>query len=336
MTRHDRSARPHAPSRDDDPVATARELFSRRDLNARGMSRYDIDRAVSVATLTRVGRDAYVLGGPAETARQALVERSLAAMRRVDDGTVLSHASAAAVHGLPLWGLPTHIATASRHRPGHGRQDSGEMRTFSAPLDGAVTRVHGIPVTTPARTAVDIAREYRLDPAVCVADIALHRELATEAGLAHHVDLAAGRHGVGRARAMVALVEPAIESPLETRSRLAFGRAGLPEAEANVEIYDGDGVLLARPDFLWREWRLIGEGDGFEKYTLGGTDKESLLAAIKSEKYRENRLMAQGFVIIRWTWSDLQHPRVLAARVRAALLRQQAAGFGPAVGRLAG
>lgn len=322
-------------SRDPSPVLYAREFYSRRDLEERGMTRYDLERAVRDGVITRVGRDAYVVGGPAESASTALLEHSLAAVRRVGDGTVLSHVSAAAVHGLPLWGLPTRTVTATRHRPGHGRQGTPGMRTYSTPLDGAVTEVHGIPVTTAARTAVDIARAYRLDPAVCVSDIALNRQLATTDELARHVDLAAGRHGVARARQMLGLIEPATESPLETRSRLAFARAGLPAPTANEEIVDDDGVLLARPDFLWREWRLIGEGDGLEKYTLGGADRASVIDAIKGEKHRENRLMAQGFVIIRWLWADLERPTALAARVRAALLRQQAAGFGPAVGRLA-
>lgn len=322
------------PDTDDPDLPRARPVYARAELTARGMTRHDITTALEAGSVTRVGRDAYVVGGRASRERDDLVERGVAVSRRLGEGGVLSHVSAAALHGLPLWGLPTGRVTASLPQAGRGHRRTPSLVVYDAPLDGAVTVVDGIPVTTPARTAVDLARAHRLDPAVCVADRVLARGLAGTEELRRHVDAAAGFRGVSRARRMLDLATGEAVNPLETRSRLAVLRGGLPPAEVNVDLYDESGGFLARPDFLWRAWRLVGECDGLEKYTLGGTDKASVKAAIAEEKAREERLRAAGWVIIRWMWRDLDDPRALVRRIRAAMLRQEAAGFGPGAGRL--
>lgn len=311
-----------------------RQIFSRAELTGRGMSRHDIASALARSTLTRVHRDSYVVGPRAGRLDEEFAERSIAMSRRLSEGTVLSHVSAAAIHGLPLWGLPTDRVTTTRPRAGHGHQRSRTSITFSASIDDAVAEIDGMPVTTPARTAVDLARAFRLDPSVCVADQALHTGAAAPDELARHVEAAAGFRGIGRARRMLALSSGRAESPLETRSRLTFSRAGLPAPEENVELFDRHGAFLARPDFLWRSWRLIGECDGLGKYLLGGTDEASVRAAISWEKSREQGIGGEGYAMVRWMWSELEQPRAVLQRIREALLRQEAAGYGPEVGRL--
>lgn len=298
------------------------------------MTRHDITNALEKGSLTRVGRDAYVVGGRASRERDDLVERGMAVSRRLGEGAALSHVSAAALHGLPLWGLPTERVTATVPQGGRGHRRTPLLIAYDAPLKGVVTEVDDIAVTTPARTAVDLARAYRLDPAVCVADRVLHERKADSEELRRHVDAAAGFRGVARARQMLHLATGTAVNPLETRSRLAFVRAGLPPAEENVELFDEFGGFLARPDFLWRAWRIIGESDGLEKYTLGGEDKASVKTAVGQEKAREERLRAAGWMIIRWMWRDLDDPRGLIRRIQAAMRRQEAAGFGPAAGLL--
>jgi len=69
-------------------------------------------------------------------------------------GTVLSHASAAA-----LWGLRSvRLAVETVTRPGgRGRRQSvGVLVGYSSTLDAHVTRSHGIPVTTVERTTIDL------------------------------------------------------------------------------------------------------------------------------------------------------------------------------------
>ena len=80
-----------------------------------------------------------------------------------------------------------------------------------------------------------------------------------------------------------------------------------------------EGALLARTDFFWPKYRLIGEFDGDAKYLddayLGTrTARQAVLA----EKKRENRLRAAGFRVVRWDWATASDPGRLAARLRQA------------------
>ncbi len=50
---------------------------------------------------------------------------------------------------------------------------------------------------------------------------------------------------------------------------------------------------------------------------MEGEPSETLWA----EKLREDRLLALGYEIVRWTWADLLNPAAFIARLRAALAR---------------
>jgi very-short-patch-repair endonuclease len=69
--------------------------------------------------------------------------------------------------------------------------------------------------------------------------------------------------------------------------------------------------LIGRVDFLVAD-RLIIEFDGAAKY---GDTADAVLA----EKWREDRLRACGYRVIRLSWADLDQPEVVAARIRSAL-----------------
>jgi hypothetical protein len=51
-------------------------------------------------------------------------------------------------------------------------------------------------------------------------------------------------------------------SPMETRARLAFVRAGLPEPLLNHDVLDAAGEWLVTGDFVWEEQKVIGEYQG--------------------------------------------------------------------------
>lgn len=69
------------------------------------------------------------------------------------------------------------------------------------------------------------------------------------------------RHGRDL-RAALALVRPGVRSPMETRARLMFHRAGFPEPEVNGAIHADDGGWLAEGDLVWRAQRVVGEYQG--------------------------------------------------------------------------
>jgi hypothetical protein len=96
---------------------------------------------------------------------------------------------------------------------------------------------------------------------------------------------------------------------METRLRLLLVLAGLPRPEAQVSLYDDAGGFLGRPDLLYREPRLALEYDG-------GTHRNSLA----DDNRRQNRLLAAGFRLLRFTAGDvLGTPDAVVALVRSAL-----------------
>jgi hypothetical protein len=60
----------------------------------------------------------------------------------------------------------------------------------------------------------------------------------------------------------LALVRPGSRSPMESRTRVMFARAGLPEPELNGDIFDAAGEWLLTGDLVWRARRVIGEYQG--------------------------------------------------------------------------
>ena len=83
-----------------------------------------------------------------------------------------------------------------------------------------MTEVDGIPVTTPARTIVDVARSSPFTGAGCAADEALRRNLCSSGDLASELEAAAGRVGIARARAVVAFEEALRIDPEYSMARL--------------------------------------------------------------------------------------------------------------------
>ncbi|MGV0626232.1 hypothetical protein [Mycolicibacter minnesotensis] len=172
---------------------------------------------------------------------------------------VVAGQSAAAWHGA-RWvddHVPAELLYAYR-RPPRG------IRTWSdrIPAD-EIHHVKGLPVTTPARTALDLACRYPTGKAVAAID-ALAR--ATDLRLSDVALLAEryrGRRGIRRARAALDLVDPGAESPRETWLRLALIRAGFPPPQTQIPVHDQWGQLVAVLDMGWQEI-LVGldyEGD---------------------------------------------------------------------------
>lgn len=237
--------------------------------------------------------------------------------------TVYSHESAAALHGLTLIDGADLVVRRTRQSPPCRSTRTNVTSTAWLPLrDGETTTIGGIPVTTVPRTVADLLRTADRDTAVCAADAALHRQLCSLDDLAEALNHPPSRHGVPRARKRLAEADGLAESALETRSRLLFADAGLPEPELQVRFDTRLGRY--RVDFYWRGHRVIGECDGMRKY-LDSTDPRQPWQIIADEKDRENELQSLGYVVIRWRWRDLSRPEVLLARLRRALYGQTAA-----------
>lgn len=293
------------------------DLHLRPHLIAAGVTDGELRRWRRARSVTRVRRGAYVrsddgrLQEPAT--RHALAVR--AALGHVAAGSVVSHVSAAVVHGLPVWDVPLDRVHVTRDGRGGGRRSRG-LHLHVTTLDPAeVVRVDGIAVTSVARTVVDMARAEGFEQAVVVADGALR------AGSVHSGELAlAGERarrwpGGPRAVRVVAFADGRAESPGESRSRVAIQRAGLPAPVPQWEVRAGDGRLIGRVDFGWPQLRTVGEFDGRVKYGRLLRPGRTSGDAVFAEKVREDELRAERLWVARWIWDDLDRFERIAARL---------------------
>lgn len=294
-------------------------LLTTDQLRSRGMTGQSLSRAVRSGELIRLRPGVYVEGTARELDRGARHLLSVLATNVALDKPVFSHASAALIHGLPDWGLSLQKVSVSEEGTRSRSRSSRIVTSHCVPnLADAVTSVNGLLVTSPERTITDVALTSTRDASVAVADAALNSGLLSPESLAISLEKSAGRHGIARARHAMSLIDAKSESVAETLSRLTFLDFDLPVPETQAEIVNDHGVRVARVDFLWPEYGVIGECDGFGKYFdgVGPTETREKLA---KEKDRDSELMALGYRVVHWRWRDIMEPVQLAARIRRVL-----------------
>ncbi|MFP5311857.1 MAG: hypothetical protein ACLGH7_05550 [Actinomycetes bacterium] len=108
------------------------------------------------------------------------------------------------------------------------------------------------------------------------------------------------------------------ESAGESLSRAQMHLLGFPAPMLQAKLRQ-EGSLLARTDFFWPKYRLIGEFDGDVKYLSDdylGT--RTARQAVLAEKKREDRLRAAGFRVVRWDWATASDSARFTACLRQA------------------
>lgn len=284
------------------------------ELRAAGYNAGELRRMTQTGGLTVVRRGVYVDGGQPddEAARHLLLVR--AALAELDGSAVVSHASAAVVHGLSVWGPPLDIVQVTRNRRRTGARRGSLVHVHSAPLsDDEIVVVGGVPCTSVARTVVDLARIAPFDQAVVSADAALRCGL-DRAALIDALHRAKGWVGVPAARRVAAFADGRSESVGESRSRVAIAHADLPTPALQWPIRYG--LSTAYADFGWAEHRTIGEFDGKAKYTRLLRPGQDPGEVVYAEKLREDAVRQEGLEVVRWTWLDLRDFTPTAARIR--------------------
>ena len=179
--------------------------------------------------------------------------------------------------------------------------------------DDDVTTVRGLPVTTPLRTALDLARRESLTEAVVAVDALAHAGLVDGEALLAFAGEHRGLRGIRQVARVVDLHAPGSESPMESRLRMVVVVVGgLPRPEVQLEVYDGP-VLVARLDLGYRRARVGLEYDG--------RDYHAGLAALRDDR-RDNGLATHGYLVLRYDAAAVfRHPRVIVAQVSRALRR---------------
>jgi len=171
-----------------------------------------------------------------------------------------------------------------------------------------VVTARGLPATSPVRTLLDIGESPSLVESVVVWDMALRAGRVSREELEAAIGRRAGTKYVKRLRRLADLADPGAESAMESRLRAILCLAGLPRPQLQVELHDADGVRLGRADLYYPEQRLVIEFDG-------GTHRTSLV----EDNRRQNRILAAGYRMLRFTSADLRNPAAVVAQVRAAL-----------------
>lgn len=308
-------------------MTTADDLIYARSLDEVYDTRLAHARAVAAGREVRVARGVY-LGAEdwqllSDRARYELVVRAVATTRR--NRPVLSHWSAAVIHGLPMlgpWPDSVHVTVG----PTSGGRSRHRVVTHSLTLgDADVVEVDGMLVTSVARTVIDLAAVLSFAAGVVLADRALLIDRMgrspTLASLDHLMDAWRARPrfaGSRRALRVVEFAVPASESPLESVSRVSMYVIGCPRPRLQTRYSDADGHI-ADVDFDWPEFDHIGEADGDAKYLepslRGGRSAERV---VLDEKIREDRLRALPKSISRWRWEKGAVPDRLRAHLQRA------------------
>lgn len=239
--------------------------------------------------------------------------------------SVISHQSAALAWALPnptttRWTeLPVSVmfpADGHSSRRGRAIHHHGQLAPSQVVQDE-----RGYPVTTPGRTAVDLATGLELPYALVLLDGAARRECErfvvnprrrdfanaklAEAARARLL-VAAATVGTTRLNQAIELTNPLRESPAESLSAGHFVLAGLPAPIYQAEIRTRLGVFY--PDFYWPEFDIIGECDGAEKYSRPNSAVD--------EKRREQALRDAVRGMVRWLASEIMfQPWIVLERV---------------------
>ncbi len=286
---------------------TQHGLVARRQLLLLGLGPAAIAHRVRTGRLVPVGRGVYALGHRPATAEA----RWMGAVLVVGSDARLAERSAGALWGIRGYrGARTHVAIPSSR--GRHPNDGLVVHRWADLRPDECTVEHGIPVTTVARTLIDLAvvlRPHQLRRAV---------ERADELELFHLPDVERSlerRRGRPGHRVMRALLDDAREHGLpRTRTDLEslFLQMcldhGLPRPQVNR--WDGKREL----DFRWPDQRLVVETDGWGAHRTR--------RAFESDSDRSQVLAAGGWTLIRVTWRQLERrPDLVAERVHATLRR---------------
>jgi hypothetical protein len=293
-------------------------VFTSREALAVGYRAEDVRVELSTRRWVRLRKGVYITADdvPTTDPRQRHLVDCLAVLLSLGSGPVLSHASAARLHGLIVPRTEprdVRVTAVDQWRRGRG------YRVARASLpDDDVLPWSGFGTTSVARTLVDCAREWSLTDSVIAMDAAMQTLTVDRAGI--HRAVLAGTHRVGIAGAARALglSDGRAESPLETRGRLALLAAGLPRPELQVEIHDAAG-FVGRVDAWYAEAAVAVEFDGRVKY-VDPRDGSSSGEVLWREKRREDRMRDAGARVIRVINDDLSAgwaPK--AARIRTLL-----------------
>lgn len=277
-------------------------FVSHDQLVALRLSPEAIQRRVRAGRLHRRHRGVYAVG------HEALGPdgRWWAAVLALGDGSFVSHHSAADAFGMRHSGSSL-VRVTVRGRNGRKKHAGIKVhRPLELPSD-EVTSLRGLPITTPARTLLDLAAAgiRNLDT---VLDRAEHQRLLDFAELHVLLDRYPRRPGTRSLEAQLARYR----GPVDVRSLLErlvlqlCDAHGLPRPQVNTII---EGRVR---DFCWPDRRLVVEADSYAWHRSP--------TALNADRERDVELTLAGWRVLRFTYEQVtERPAWVVSAIRATL-----------------
>ena len=285
-------------------------LFSRAQVLSLGVTLKVIERRLRAGRWLLVAPGVYSLPGAAASWRRSLMAACLEAGPRA----VVSHEAAGALHGLATLSEGAVVVTLPhgdhQHLKGGRLRQSTDLRPHHA------TELDGLPVTTPARTVVDLAACLRPRRLKLVVEDALGAKVVSLAELATcHAELRRpGKRGLTALGRIIASLGPGPVVPasaLERRLRKLLADGGLPPPVCEHEL-PWDRSTPGRVDLAYPHARVVLEADSRRWHTR---ERD-----FEVDRRRDRAAQLAGWDVYRFTWDDLRaRPEEVAATVRRAL-----------------
>lgn len=302
---------------------TQQGLATVADLHAAGITRSTLSRARGRGEVVRVHRGVYARSPLPEWPQflvgqdgvtPAFVQRVRAALLALGEGATAAGATAACLRGWGLLHEPQGTITVTVPM---GRRKRTRLAGVRAVQRGRVARqallvqaeAAPIWVTDAVTTVLDCISQMKLKEAVVVCDSALRSGQVTLEELAGAARRMRGSRHATRVRRALELCDPDCGSVLESVLRVELVEAGMTGFGTQRVVRDRRGRYVLRVDFCFEEERLIVEADGARWHPDPGRDR-----------VLDNRLVAAGWRVLRFTWSEVVHdPAAVLALVREAL-----------------
>jgi hypothetical protein len=278
-----------------------RGLFTRRQARASGLSPYQIRHRVRSGQWRQVAPAVFA---PATlTLTPSVRDR---AVQLATPGSVLAGPSAAR-----CWHIPVPDSRPCLLVPPHAHPRVDATVIYDSLKRSDLWIRDGAPVTSRPRTIIDCLRLLPERAALTLLDRALQQRWMDFDDLTEHVRAVVGRRGAPRLVRLVREVADGSRSAAERRMVGLLGRAGITGWTVNVAIRDDRGVI-GLGDVVFRKHRVVIELDGWAFHIDP--------VRFQRDRERQNRLVAAGWTVLRFTWRDLtDRPGSVVATVKAVL-----------------
>lgn len=248
-------------------------------------------------------RDVYV----ARSIDPSLGDRTWAAWLWSKRRAVIAGLAAAALHGSRWVDVHEPIELIARSARSH----EGLIVRNQTLAGDEITKVGGLPVTTPVRTAFDLGRYLDTDTAIVRLDALKWATFFSVDDVMQLAQRYPGARGLRQLKTVLPLVDGGAASPKETWLRMLLINNGFPPPTTQIPVTDG-GRLLAVLDMGWEDLMIAVEYDGDHHRTIR--------AQYVKDRRRIRRLEQLGWIVVQVIAED--RPDDIVRRVREAIRRR--------------